>query len=929
MSLISKSVITSLLLAGLVSINGQNKKTDNKDIILTDWQLKSSVVEKNSGADISSGKFSRDNWYPVQVPATVLRGLVNNGVYPDPHLDMNNYKIPDVSNKFNKENNLEQYSYLPGKENPWKDPYWFRTEFKIPAEYKGKQTWLNFNGINYRAEVWVNGKMVADSAEMAGMFQRFKYNITGLVKEGSNYVAVKIFQVDNPGKPGTQFKIFGGSRGPAEDIFKDLTLKISGGWDCAMTARDRNMGIYQDVYLTFTDEVDIINPYIITDLPLPDTTLANITVSATLFNTSDKVQTGVLKGKIDLLTEVDMATYIKKLPGSMKSIIFEKEVKVPAGDTITVTFSPNDFAQLNVKNPYLWWPNGYGEQYLHNLELSFEINKKVSAVKNTLFGIREVASTLKEIDGEFGRIFWVNGQRIYSKGGWIQPDILLDMNKKRLYDEARLLANANVNTVGNEDMPAPSDDYVEALDKYGLLWWEVFYQCWTTVPGTKSAFYPVDHLLAIENQRDIILRLRNSPSLIVWCAENENVPGPDLYFNLKYDLAKYDQTRVFLPTTSTLWDVEKHTPYMIPDMPIGTTDVGAPDYTWAPPAYFFDKINEVKLQMFRNELGMPAVPTLSSLKKAFFNLGIDKDNKYFPLDSVWAEHGVWDGDGYAFKAYDKAIRDIYGFNSKSIEEYVRIAQMVNAEGYRAMFEAAGSRMWDITTGIMLWKLNSCYPEVLWQIYDWYLNPNAAYYFSRKALEPLHIQMNAHDFQVSVINNRTKAAGRITARAKVYDAAMNVKWERELKINLKADCYQEIFRVPQLSDITPLYFVRLELLNEKGEVISNNVYWQSTKTPADYSGLIKLKEVKPEMTFKVDETNDEYQVVVKLKNTTKDISFMNRLAVVENGSKEEILPTFWEDNFITLFPGEERVVKAVFSQKDVKDSKFTVIIDNNM
>jgi len=929
MHFISKLLLSILILAGSFSVYGQTKKIDNKDIVLTDWQLKSSLVEKTNGQEISTGKYSKDKWYPVQVPTTVLRGLVKNGVYPDPHLDMNNYLIPDVSDAFNKDNNLAKYSYLPGKENPWKDPYWFRTEFKIPAEFKGKQAWLNFNGINYRAEVWLNGKLVADSAQMAGMFQRFKYNITSLINDGTNYLAVKIFQVDHPGKPGTQFKIFGGSRGPAEDLFKDLTLKISGGWDCAMTARDRNMGIYQDVYLSFTDEVDIINPYIITDIPLPDTTSAALTISATLFNSSDKVQTGVLKGKIDLITDVDMATYIKKLPGKMNSITFEKEVQVPANDTITITFTPKDFAQLNIKNPYLWWPNGYGEQYLHNLELSFEINKKVSVVKNQMFGIREVSSTLKELNGDYGRIFWINGQRIYSKGGWIQPDILLDQNKKRLYDEARLMAAANVNTVGNEDMPAPPEDYIEALDKYGLLWWEVFYQCWTTVPGSKAAYFPLDHQLAIQNERDIILRYRNCPSLTVWCAENENTPGPDLYFSLKYDLAKFDQTRVFLPTTSTLWDWKKLTPYIAPDMPVGTTDEGAPDYTWAPPAYFFDKINEVYQQMFRNELGMPAVPTLSSLKKMFNNLGADKSNKFFPLDSVWAEHGVWDGDGYAFKAYDKAARDLYGFNSKSIEEYARICQFVNAEGYRAMFEAAGSRMWDITTGIMLWKLNAAYPEVLWQIYDWFLNPNAAYYFSKKALEPLHIQLNANDNQVSVINNLRKSENKLTVKARVYDSNMKVKWDREEKINIKADCYQEVFKVPQLSDISTLYFVKLELVNEKGELVSDNVYWQSSKTPADYSGLAKLKEVKPDMSVKVNETKDEYQVVVKLKNTSKEISFMNRLAVVKKGTKEEILPTFWEDNFITLFPGEEKIVKASFSKKDVTGSDFSVILDNNM
>ncbi len=928
MKIFLKTLLLSLLLLGIQNLYGQNKP-ENKDIILSKWHLKSTVLEKSTGEEISKGNYSKEQWFPVDVPTTVLRGLVKNGVYPDPRIDMNNYLIPDASDEFNARLGLTKYSYLPNKENPWKNPYWYRTEFKIPDNYKGKQVWLNFNGINYRGEVWINGKQISNSNEMAGMFQRFKYNITDFVKsDETNFLAVKIFPLDNPGKPGTQFQPFGGSRGPAEEIFKDVTLKISGGWDCALPVRDRNMGIYQDVYLSFTNEVDILNPYIITDLPLPDTTSANLTISATLYNISNKIQKGLLKGKIELLTELDMATYIKKLPGTMKSINFEKEVEVPANDTISITLSYKDFDHLSIKNPYLWWPYGYGEQYLHNLELSFESEGKISVKKNQMFGIREVTTTLKELNGEYGRIFYINGKRIFGRGGWLQPDMLLDMNRKRLFDEARLLVNANVNLVSTEDMPSPPEDYIEALDKYGLIWWEVFYQCWTTVPGTKSAFYPLDHQLAIKNERDIILRYRNSPSLVSWIAENENVPGPDLYFTLKYDLNKYDKTRPFIPSTSILWDWQKYTPYIEPDLPLGMTDFGPPGYTWRPSPYYFDKVNEVKLQMFRNELGIPAIPTLSSLKKFIFNAGKDKENPIFPLDSIWAEHGAWDVNGYAFKAYDNAIRNVYGFKSKSIEEYVRIAQIVNADGYRAMFEAANSRMWDITSGIMLWKLNSAAPEVLWNIYDWYLNPNAAYYFSQKALESLHIQMNANDFMVSVINTHNKLFVNLKVRARLYDFDMNVKWEREEEVNVKADCYQEFFKIPQLSKITPVYFVRLELLDEKGEVLSNNVYWQSSKAQTDYSDLKKLENVKLDLKYSVEETATEYQVRMNIKNATAKLAFMNRLAIIKKDNNEEVLPTFWSDNFITLFPGEERVIQACFAKKDLNDSKFEILIDNN-
>lgn len=930
MKLVTKIFLSALIVLGSVSQYAQKTNNyKNEKQLLKQWQLKSTVLENGSGAEVSAGKFAKESWFETNVPVTVLGALVKNKVYPDPRLDVNNYLIPDINEIFNQEHDLVKYSYLPGKVNPWKDPYWFKTEFSVPAENKGKQVWLNFDGINYRAEVWLNGKMVADQEEMVGTFRRFKFNVTDKVKTDSkNYLAVKIFPVDHPGKPGTQFNVFGGNRGPAEDLFKDVTLKISGGWDCALPVRDRNTGIYQDVYLTYTDAVDIINPYIITDLLLPDTTTANVTVRATLYNTSDKVIKGTIKGKINLLTEIDMVHYVKKVDARMDEIAFEKEVEVPANDTVTITLSFNEFKQLTIKNPHLWWPNGYGEQYLHNLELSFKYDGKVSAKKNTMFGIREITNTFKELDGDYGRIFHINGKKVFCKGGWIQPDMLLDMNKERIYNEARLLAKANMTLVSTEDMPSPPEEVMEAYDKYGLMWWEVFYQCWTTVPGTKSAYYPLDHLLAIKSQRDIILRYRNNPCLTAWIAENENVPGPDLYFALKDDLKRMDNTRPFVASTSILWDWRKHTTYIKDDLPLGMTDSGKPGYAWRYPAYYFEVMNNEKGQMFRNELGQPSLPTLSSMKKMIFNLGKNKNLEFYPLDSVWAEHGAWDNYGYAYKNYDTAIRKIYGYNSKSVEEYVRIAQMVNYEGYRAMYEAANSRMWDITSGIMLWKLNSQYPDIMWLIYDWFLNPTSAYYASKRACEPLHIQMSAHDKMVSVINANFSAQNNLKVKATVYDFNLKERWSREEEINIAGNRYDEIFKVPQPANLTTVYFVKLELKDAKGNLVSENVYWESSKTPTDLSDLGKMENGKTDMTYKVSETESEYVFTVKIKNDSKKLSLMNRLAVINKTSDEEVLPTFWNDNFITLFPGEARTIEARVTKNDLKKNDFTVVVDNN-
>jgi exo-1,4-beta-D-glucosaminidase len=687
------------------------------------------------------------------------------------------------------------------------------------------------------------------------------------------------------------------------------------------------MGIYQDVYLNYTNDVDIIDPYIVTDLPLPDTTIANITISTELRNSGDTSRKGVLKGTIDLIKEVDFYTYKKAMPGNLKTISFQKEVEIPAGKIVNVSFSPEEFAQLKIKNPYLWWPNGYGKQYLHNLKLVFETDGKVSDTRNTTFGIREITNTFKEIDGGFGRIFWVNGQRIFCRGGWIQPDMMLDMNRKRIYAEARFLAEANINMIANEDMPSPPEHVMETYDKYGLLMWETFYQCWTSYPGTPSFANPIDTKLSLKNSYDIIKRYRNHPSLALWAVACETIVREELYMPLRGYVKELDPSRPFLPTSSIGWDVDSLTPYIKQDLPLGMTDEEAPDYTWYPHAYYYNKVLEVKNQMFRNEMGVPAVSTLSSMKKYIFDLGQGEKNDIYPLDKKWAYHDAWDGDGYAFRAYDNAIRQQYGQPSTA-EEYIRWAQYVNAGSYRAMYEAANHRMWDITSGVMLWKLNATWPQVLWQLYDWFLNPNAAYFYTKKALEPLHIQLNENDFTVSVINTNHKEHANLTALVRVLDFNLNVKWKKEVKFTIEEDRYKELFKLPEIEGLTPTYFVKLELKDQNGNIVSDNFYWFSSKDKVDFSDLTNLQKIDLDITHELSNNFDDVIMKVKVKNPSNKLAFFNRLMIMKGKGGEEVLPTYWSDNFFSLLPGEVKTVTAKFAKQDIDGMEPILVLDKD-
>jgi Exo-beta-D-glucosaminidase Ig-fold domain/Glycosyl hydrolases family 2, TIM barrel domain len=457
--------------------------------------------------------------------------------------------------------------------------------------------------------------------------------------------------------------------------------------------------------------------------------------------------------------------------------------------------------------------------------------------------------------------------------------------------------------------------------------WETFYQCWRMFPGLETANNPADHNLALREARDIIKRYRNHPSLVIWCVANETTVAEDIYVPLRKYVFELDSTRPFIPSTSVSWDFDKLTPYIKGDLPLGTTDMGGPGYAWHPELFYFNTILETEKQTFRNELGVPSVPVYSSLKKFIPKFSSDIKSPLFPLDSVWAEHGAWDGNNYAFRAYDSIVRTIYGA-PLSVEDYTKKAQMVNANSYRAMFEAANHRMWTITSGVMLWKLNDCWPSVLWQLYDWFLTQNAAYYFAQNAMEPVHIQMNANNNKISVINTLHKNLDSLVVSASVVDFNMKSVWTMENKFNIEADDYHELFSIPQGLPLTPVYFVKLKLCRKDGSLLSENLYWLSSSNPSDLSSLSKLEPVALEMEANKVDKGKEYQITIKLINHTGRLSFFNRLVILKGEKGEEVLPTFWDSNFVTLFPGEEKTMRAVITKEDLNGDVPYISIEGN-
>ncbi len=941
------------------------------------WQMRSSVLVADSGDRVSLPDYPTKDWHPTKLPATALSTLIRNGVYPDMRIGMNSFRIPDASDVFNQKHDLAKYSYLPNRRNPWRDPYWFRTSFQLPDSVPGKRVWLVLKGINYRADVWVNGRQIADAQQVVGAFSRYRLDITAAARPGPNGLALRVHPVDHPGLPDAQLEPLGQCRGFHKEIMCDVTLVMSIGYDCMPTVPDRHLGLWQGVELEWTGPVDIRHPFVRTELPLPATSPARLTVSAELVNCSDKPVQGLLLGRLEQ-TGGEFSTQIALQPGQTKEVVFK----------------PEEHPALVVENPRLWWPNGYGQQPLYDLRLQVYVSKpkqkeaqkteepvvlapspgqanawpafpaegrggapphpasaaaqpaspaegrggiqatavaisaahgpqakaevlgELSDQEHVRFGIRQVSRELYRRGDAHGLRLYVNGQRIFCRGGYLQPEILFDWDAQRMETEVRYLAEARINLVYFEDIPVPPEEFLEACDRYGLMFGNCFYGCYWMQPGTN---HPEDLDLLARGTVDIIKRIRNHPSLVLYLAMNEGEPRREVYTMWREAIQRHDGTRLWIPSGS-FPDYRKEVPEWIrPDLPVGMNDYEPKSYGWVEPERFFRWVREKGNWMFMLESGAPSVPPIESLRRFLPDLHkADPASPIYPLTEAWAHH---DACSY-FKPFDQALRRIFG-QPKSVEDYCRRAELLSYDQHRAMFEAAQHRMWEITSGFSQWKLNACWPSVEWQLYDWYLRPMVSFYAVRKACEPVHVQMEPLDRTVQVVNNRFEAVEGVRVRARLLDLESRVRWERQANVDIPANSVQEAFQVEVPEDISPVYFVRLDLLDRNGMPVSENFYWMARNELKQLAHLEQLPpaELTAQMTLHPQATETLAEVTVQ--NRSDRIAFLVHLSICQGSDGEEILPVWWEDNYVCLLPGESRRIRARFPTAQAGEQKPVV------
>lgn len=841
---------TAVLALGFLAFSLKAQTNTKPFIIEKGWQLQDASKISQSGEEIAKAGFQTAGWYSATVPGTILTTLVNNGVYPEPLWGENNRpdKIPETL---------------------CRTPYWYRTTFKVPGDYRGKKIWLNFDGINYSAIVFVNGKEVGN---IKGAFTRGIFDITTLVAPGQQAVlAVFISPQPHPGISHEHTIALGTGVNGGISASDGPTFLCSLGWDWIPAIRDRNTGIWQKVFLSASGSVLIKSPLITTDLPLPKLNSAEVAIQIILENVSDQPQKGVLKG-------------------SFGAVSFQQPVELPAHTAKLISLNSMTFPQLHVNNPKLWWPNGYGPQNLYTLNLSFDIANQVSDSKKVSFGIRKITYTVPETEN---LTLSVNGVRVLCKGGnWGMDEAMKRNTRERLEAQIRMHQIANFTMIRNWVGQSTSEDFYDMCDKYGILLWDEFFQA-----NPSDGPNPINQSLYLSNVREKILRFRNHPSIAVWCARNEGFPPKEIDDSLKAMMRQLEPVRHYQSSSTEGRGVNSGGPYH-----------------WRRPAEFYDFG-----ESFKTEIGSMSIPTLESVH------GMMPEKDWETINDDWAEHDFLRGAQEGNK-YPGELNDRYG-KAENLADFVRKGQLMNYEAFRAMYEGRNAKLFNPCSGVITWMSNPAQPSFVWQIYHHDLEPNASLFASRKACELIHIQLNEKEAKVQVINNKGADLQNAKALLTLYNLDGKVAYQQSFAVNAKASSATDLDAVKWPSNLTPVFFVKLELNDANGKLISDNFYWKAShEQPDNLSDLNKLPVVTLEPKVTRKNIDGKCFLEVTLHNTSSQIALMAHLQLRRQHTNERVLPVYYTDNYISLVPNEKKVITIEASLADLHNETPLVVVD---
>ncbi len=880
-------------------------ESENQWQLSRGWMMAAAPTVKATADDMAKPGFAAKDWLAATVPGTALSTMIDRGVYPDSDYGLNNLIIPESLNK---------------------QDYWYRNEFKAPKTNAQRLT-LTFEGINYAAEIWMNGKALGN---IKGAFIRGIYDVTDVLKPGqTNVLLVRVSPPPHPGIPHEQSILGGPGENGGAMVLDGPTFMATEGWDWIPAIRDRDTGIWQPVTLTATGVVKIGDVRVITKLPLPDTSKADLEINVPLENTTGKPVKGTVKVAIENVTVT-------------------KDVTVAPGQN-EVKLVPAEFPQLTLLHPRLWWPNGYGKPELYIAKVEFSEGATASDTKVVRFGVREVTYELGLLDtkGRLHRVevsptaararsevvvdvthegirelppaepfpeflpkewkdYWlswaasltpvgerspavtpvddtkmehylvfkVNGVRIAARGGaWGMDDSRKRVSRDKLEPYFHLHRDANVNIIRNWMGQDTEETFYELADEYGMMVWNDF---WTTTQDYNTE--PLDIPLFLENLKDTVLRFRNHPSIVMWCGRNEGVPSPILNAGIIDVLNKYDGTRYYSPSSNQV-NLQQSGPYKYQD-----------------PRLYFTLWNKG----FSVETGTVSLSTLES-----FEAWIPKDDQW-PIGDAWAYHDWHQSGNGEIDPFMKEIETEFGAGT-SLPDFERKAQLLQYMTHRAIFEGMDQHLWAPNSGRMLWMTQPAWPSNMWQILSSDYDTQASFYGVKKACEPLHVQMDLSDYSVAVVNTTTTAHPGMTASATVYSLDNKQLLQHSEQKDVAANDVTAAFKL-DLAPVmgTNVVLVKLELKNPSGQVMSDNLYWMAPASEF-YRQLTRLPAALLGASATSTHAGDTGHIHVKLQNNGTAVALENKLTLVNAADKTRILPAYYSDNYVSLLPGESREI----------------------
>ena len=810
------------------------------------WKLQRAPQVAFFGEEISNIAFDDAGWLPATVPGTVLGTYVDNGAVGHPNFADNQLFISD--------------SYF-------RSDFWYRNVFQ--AHPDTPRQFLHFEGVNYQAIVYLNGRFLG---VVDGAFRAADFDVTGILVDGDNTLAVQIVHNLSYGAvkeqtaytPQSNGGILGGD---------NPTMHATIGWDWIPTVRGRDIGIYDDVWVSYTGPVTIEDPFVRTELPLPDTTKATLYAQAVLVNHSDSRVSGTLEWKFGDLT----VSQPVELETSEETVVFEPQT---------------------LDNPRLWWPKGYGEQNLYPVSFRFLVDGTVSDTKEFQSGVRQMDFSMDdytplqgfqaafEARNDAQRLsLYVNGRRFIGFGGnWGFPEHLLNYRAREFDAAVKYHADMNFTMIRDWVGMTGQRAFYEACDKYGIMVWQDF---WLANPWDGPDPLDPDRFNMVAEE--YVRRIRNHPSIGLYVGRNEGYPPEVIDSFLKEMIAQEHPGMCYIPHSAT-----------------DGVSGGGP-YNAMKPAQYFRVRGRDK---FHSEMGMPAVMNYENMVRAMGEEALTPVNTIAHPNAMYGLHdytlGRLANSAQQAESFNELIANAFG-EPADAKQFAELAQWINYDGYRAMFESRG----EYRRGLLLWMSHPAWPSMVWQTYDYYFEPIGAYFGCKKACEPLHIQLNLLTRNVEVVNYHAGDRTGLTARVSVLDMDGKALDGYEVPVDVAEDSTAVLAALPVPEDVTPVYYVKLELADTAGVPVSTNFYVQG-KEEGNLQALDGLKRASVKVSFT---GKGPWKAV--LTNNGNVPALMLRLKLVSGRDGEMVLPVIYGDNYFSLMPGESRTIDIEAAPEDLR------------